>query len=418
MLKGVFPRTLIGPLMASRQRILASWLFAAMSASLCSPSCPAAVFASPEDASVLLPAEVTDPAEQLPGFDANPSVSSFDSAFAADDYFPGTGCTTCGSAGGCGCDTYCDPPGVAQLFSKLHDENKACWVGRADALILWRNAPPDRPLVESSTTGLPVLNANGLDSTAAAGPRVSVFRFDKCSGHGVEATYLRAANFRSQRPLPSGTYSLAMPGIFGNTTQAFDQGNVNLGSRIQSFELNRLLATGPNIRWIAGFRWVEWQEDFTLSDTASAQGINDLYQTNCFNDMYGGQIGLDANLLRFSWFRLDSLIKAGAYYNTAVQSSLYTTNDPAFPGTASIAVADEPASCAFVGEVGVTGVIPLTSCIDFRLGYFGLWLSGIAQPTQQLSGQSLVPNQPPQGTLNTNGGVLLQGVSIGLEGRY
>ena len=146
MLKGVFPRTLIGPLMASRQRILASWLFAAMSASLCSPSCPAAVFASPEDASVLLPAEVTDPAEQLPGFDANPSVSSFDSAFAADDYFPGTGCTTCGSAGGCGCDTYCDPPGVAQLFSKLHDENKACWVGRADALILWRNAPPDRPL--------------------------------------------------------------------------------------------------------------------------------------------------------------------------------------------------------------------------------------------------------------------------------
>jgi hypothetical protein len=247
---------------------------------------------------------------------------------------------------------------------------------------------------------------------------VSLIRFDKCTGHGIEATYLRAANFRSQRPLPPGNYALAAPGIFGNTTQAFDQGNANLGSRVQSFELNRLFSHGQNIRWIAGFRWVEWQEEFTLTDTVSTQGINDLYQTNCFNDMYGGQIGLDANLLRLGWFRLDSLIKAGAYYNTAVQSSVYSTNDPAAPGTVSVAVGDEPASCAFVGELGVTGVFPITSCIDFRLGYFGLWLTGIAQPTQQLSGQTLVASQPPQGSLNTNGGVVLQGVSIGLEGRY
>ncbi len=85
---------------------------------------------------------------------------------------------------------------------------------------------------------------------------------------------------------------------------------------------------------------------------------------------------------------------------------------------ASVAVGETPASGAFAGELGVTGVFPLTSCIDFRLGYFGLWLSGIAQPTQQLSGQRLIPGQPIEGSLNTNGGVVLQGVSIGLEGRY
>ena len=336
----------------------------------------------------------------------------FDSqGFASDD---GT-CTGC--VGGC---QECRHPSFLERCLAHH--KNACWIGRADALILWRNAPPDRPLVESSTTGASILNANGLDSTAAAGPRLSVIRFDKCTGLGIEATYLRAANFRSVRPLPINTdyqYALAPPGIYSETpAQPFDSGNVNLGSRLHSFELNRLLAKGPNVRWIAGFRWIEWQEEFTLTDNLSSLGIDDMYQTNCFNDLYGGQIGVDANLLTLGWFRLDSVVKAGAYYNTAVQSSVYTTNDPASPGTASVRVSESPASGAFVGELGMTGVFPLTSCIDFRLGYFGLWLSGIAQPTQQLSGQRLVPGQPIEGSLNTNGGVVVQGVSIGLEGRY
>ena len=62
--------------------------------------------------------------------------------------------------------------------------------------------------------------------------------------------------------------------------------------------------------------------------------------------------------------------------------------------------------------------MPITSCLDFRFGYFGLWLSGIAQATQQLSGQQLTPGLPVEGTINTNGGVLVQGVSLGLEGRW
>jgi hypothetical protein len=49
-----------------------------------------------------------------------------------------------------------------------------------------------------------------------------------------------------------------------------------------------------------------------------------------------------------------------------------------------------------------------------------MWLSGLAQPTQQLSGQSLVPSgaYEPTGTLTTNGSVVLQGVSLGVEGRW
>ena len=354
-------------------------------------------------------------------------VASFSStSCTTSDY--GCTCTDCQQGNHCHdagcCLVDCDPPGLLQRLAALHDKSGMCWTGRVDALLLWRNAPPGRPLVDSGlAAGVPVLNANQMDSTPAAGPRVSLFRTNTCTGDAWEATWLRAANFRSQRPLPltNQQYVLASPGIYGNTNfQPFDTGFANLGSRVQSFELNHHRCHGKNLRWLAGFRWVEWQEQFTLQDTATGftPVITDLYQTGCINSMYGGQIGANVFLLSLPWLRVDSVVKAGAYYNNATQSSLYTTTDPAFPGTATVTVGRSPASCAFVGEVGMTGVLPINSCLDFRFGYFGLWLSGIAQPTQQLSGQQLTPGVVNTGTLNTNGGVLVQGLTLGLEGRW
>jgi hypothetical protein len=341
----------------------------------------------------------------------------------ASFYAGAAGCTACGHPGpqgSCNCQEPCEPLGIAQLFARIHDKGHACWIGRADALILWRDAPPDRPLVNNGLVTGTLLNANGLDSTTAAGPRVSIFRVNNCTGHAIEATYLRAANWRSQRPLSlvSLPYELAPPGIYGNSNLVpFDTAEVNLGSRLQSFELNRHHCHGEHIRFLAGFRWIEWQEQFTMQ-ASTLGGISDFYQTDCINDLYGGQIGLDANLFGLQWFRLDGLIKAGAYYNNAGQSSEYTTNDPANPGTATVRTGESPLNGAFVGEVGLTGVVPLTRQIDFRFGYFGLWLSGIAQPTQQLSGQQLTPGLPAVGSINADGGVIVQGVSLGLEGRW
>lgn len=313
----------------------------------------------------------------------------------------------------------CDAPGLMQYLGMLHHRSGACWSGRADALILWRNAPPGGRIVDNAAAPANGIRASTMDSEGAAGPRFSIFRVNNCTGHAIEATYLRAANFRSLRPLSelSVPYELAPPGIYGNPGLTFDTANADLGSRLQSFEFNRHHCITQCVRLLAGFRWVEWQEQFSMQAN-SLGGVSDYFQTNCMNDLYGGQIGLDANLLATSWIRFDSVLKAGAYYNNAVQSSLYTTNDPFNPGTAAVTVGKSPLSGAFVGEVGVTGVIPLTSCLDVRLGYFGLWLSGIAQPTQQLAHQQLTPGQPVAGTINANGGVVVQGLSVGLEGRW
>jgi hypothetical protein len=65
--------------------------------------------------------------------------------------------------------------------------------------------------------------------------------------------------------------------------------------------------------------------------------------------------------------------------------------------------------------------MPLTKHLDLRCGYFGLWLDSIVQPTNQLSNTNLSqkgPGVPPTGAVLVNGSLVLQGVSLGLEGRW
>lgn len=353
-------------------------------------------------------------------------VSEDDSASAgrADSAPPEWAEATALQADGCW-PAGCDPVGLLQRCHAAHVRAGRRWIGRADALVLWRDAPPARPLVESGAipvTG--ILDANQLQSTATGGVRASALLLDGCSGNGWEGAYLFAGDFTAQQVLPiqgAFAYALAPPGIFGNNdSQPFDSGKATLIAQLQSAEFNRHLACGPNVRWLAGFRWVQWRERFELQDNLNdgVNVINDVYQNACTNDLYGGQIGADARLLTLGWFRVDGLVKAGAYYNNAVQTSTYATDDPANPGTASVTVGQSPAACSFVGEVGITGVMPLTRNLDFRFGYLGLWLTGLAQPTQQLSGQTVTPGFPTTGTLTANGGTLLQGVTLGLEGRW
>jgi hypothetical protein len=308
-----------------------------------------------------------------------------------------------------------DPLGLVQRLGRLHDKTGACWSGRSDLLLLWRNAPSGQPLIADSATGSTILDANQLDSALAAGPRFSLFRTDTC-GHAWEATYLRAFNFRSQTTLPTLTegYDIAPPGMLGDQETLFDGASVNLGSGIQSFELNRYHKVSRNIRLLGGFRWVEWRESATLT-TAIPTGVTDIHQSNVMNSLYGGQIGFDAVVLTTNWLRVDTVMKGGAYGNNVAANSLLVKPDAGIDQPFSIA--KSPASCGFVGELGFTGVVPITNCLDFRFGYFGLWLQGLAQPTRQFLTQDLA-TAPPTGTLDTKGSTVVQGVSLGLEGRW
>lgn len=312
------------------------------------------------------------------------------------------------------------------LDRKGHQESH--FIARFDAMLLWRNAPPSRPLFETSGSQS-LLNADDLESDMLVSPRVSLLRTDGC-GNSAEISYIYAGNFYSERTLAAGAGGLFLspPGIYDNPPRpiSYQTANAILLGRFQSVEANSRTAIGRGVtQFIAGFRWVQWQESFDAFGSATNVGspplsFTDTFATDCINDLYGGQIGLDTLLLSTGWgWRLEGLVKAGAYYNNAVQTSSYTlVQTPGTPAFREVRVGGSPAGGAFVGEVGLTGIIPIRRNLDLRIGYVGFWLESIAQPTEQLSGQVLTQSFEPEGSLDVAGRVVLQGLSLGLEGRW
>ncbi len=330
----------------------------------------------------------------------------------------------------------CEPQYQAGMVPPCHGAHGAAqWAFRADALVLWRNAPASRPIYSTIVPGTDelgptVLNANDLNSDVLAAPRLSLFRTN-CDGHTFETTYLYAGNFYAERSLdfvPDG-YATSPPGIYGNTwgppDTSLDSASATLIGQLQSLEFNtRHCLWNDTCQFLMGARWLQWNETLQMQDSFSHEAPlpvigNDFYETRCFNNLWGGQIGLDSLLLgRPGQKRVEGVVKAGAYYNAAGQTSSYTYSTmPPFTFSGSNRNTG-PASAAFVGEVGMTAVIPISCNWDFRCGYFGLWLTGLAQPTNQLSDQTINQIDPPAGALNTTGTLLVQGLSLGLEGRW
>jgi len=293
-----------------------------------------------------------------------------------------------------------------------HCFGPGCWTGRAEAVMLWRSAPYSRELVRTGPAagGTPVLNANQLESGMAAGPRIQLFRTDAC-GNAIEFGYLGAWNFQSNRVLSGTSINAFATDLIGSGNTSFQNGNVDLTSHIQTIEVNsRTPMAAGNVQFICGVRWLEWAESFSLN-TTSGPIFTDNWSSRTVNNLYGGQIGIDALLYSNSWLHVESVLKGGAYWNDALSRQIYQANGV---GT-EVSAYDTPSPAAFVGELGFTGVLPLTSHLDFRFGYLVFWLQGIAQPTRQLSLPVSTTGDP---LVLQDGGTVVQGLTLGLEGHW
>lgn len=364
---------------------------------------------------------VVDPVRAMPD-----SLASFAEAGGDDACCPAESCR-----GG----TTCDPPGLVQYLMQCHDGTNTCWSLRAEALILWRSSPRERPLfsyVSGSSVGGTALDASQLVSDPLAAPRFTLLREDTC-GNGIEFGYIWAGNFYSERSLPfvDEGYATSPPGMYGNewgpdSGTSLNEAGAKLLANMQTVEVNyRERFLRGMAQFLVGFRWLQWNESLQMNDSfTDSSGQDpvdqyDAYRTDCFNNLYGGQIGIDAVLLGHKpGFHIDGLVKAGAFYNDASQRSAFSYTRPDEPDFAASNSNGSPASAAFVGEVGMTAVIPVHCNLDLRVGYFGLWIEGLAQPANQLSTQTITQDDPISGSLDTTGGALLQGLSLGLEGRW
>lgn len=336
---------------------------------------------------------------------------------AGDGFVVTDGCTGaahCPSCGGAGCEGCCPPAGVLNRIA-----GPACprWVVQVDALMLWQNNIGSRPLfakynVETTEIGDTLLNANQAQTEVAAGPRVGVF-CNLDSTFAVEGNYFQVRPFNGEALVQPG-YTLIERNLAGFSDEGFDGAQVLTSGAIQSAELNwRRRECWCPVTWLAGFRWVQWNQQMTIIEHLDGSPYG-RYDAVTGNDLYGGQVGMDLGLWNSGGpFTVTGVGKAGVFFNTAYQRMSY--QDPQLLSSAS-ALADQT---AFFGEIGINGSLRITDWLSWRVGYVLFWLSGVAVPADQLSVTNLNPADPPVGAqINTNGSVLLQGVTTGLEARW
>lgn len=291
------------------------------------------------------------------------------------------------------------------------------WVGQADVLLLWQGNVPSTPLLTLDADPFPVeLAGNQLPYVMGTGPRTAVlFNIDRC--HAIEANYFNAGNFSSVRNFTAPEAgSLAWAALGNYNIGDIIGGSVATAGRIQSFELNWRKRYSPTVTWLAGFRWIEWNDSLTLNDSFD-NGVDpagtDSLSARSGNDLYGGQLGLDALLLTLfeSTIRFNGVAKAGVYGNPNASTTMTVdSSDPTRLVATSYTA--NGSSTGFFGEVGVNGAVRLSEHLYWRAGYNFFWISGVATSLNQLGALDLTDST---GKLNLGGSVFLHGVNTGIE---
>lgn len=299
-----------------------------------------------------------------------------------------------------------------------HGSDTRCpkWTGQVDALFLWMGNIPSRTLFINESTRQPAFDANEAQTEVAVAPRYAIlFHPNPC--RAFEINYFQIQSFPGDAALPAATGPFEISNIAGIPPfEPISAATLTTSAQIKSFEGNMRFSEGGPLRWLAGFRWVQWNQtmriDARFTDSLGSPG-QDSILVDTGNNLYGAQLGCDAMLWnRDEGFQVNGLAKAGVFGNAdAFQRTSVTSTTPGVSGDVA-SVADQT---AFFGEVGVNASMQLTNWLWWRAGYTVFWLSGVATPAEQLG---LTDIGSLTTSIDTEGSVLLHGATTGLEARW
>ena len=295
------------------------------------------------------------------------------------------------------------------------------WNVTVDALMLWQGNAQSLPLF-LDTAGGTAFNAQDLQTQMGSGVRVGAIR-TVGERYAIEGNYFQARPFNATgyAPQSGGPYTLTNTGNLAFAD--IESATVSSSGWIQSAELNwRKNECWSPITWLAGFRWVELNSqanvDYRFANTdPSAYGTGTI-DTNAGNNLYGGQMGADVRLWnKGGRWRANAVGKAGVFYNAASfqrSTAGFVTNNgvPSSLGTVA-ATADQT---SFFGELGMNSTYWITDWLAWRAGYTVMWAAGVAVAQQQLPLNYF--GSSGTATIDTNGSVLLHGVTTGIEARW
>ena len=293
------------------------------------------------------------------------------------------------------------------------------WDVAVDALMLWQGNAQSLPLFLETGGGVVVFNAQDMQTEMGAGVRTGLIR-SIGDRYSIEGNYFQARPFNATGNVPAGggPYELTNTGdlVFDDIESA----TVRSSGWIQSAEVNwRKNECYSPITWLTGFRWIELNSQtnvdyaFANPNPYGSGSIN----TASGNNLYGAQMGADMRLWnRGGAWRVNGIGKAGVFYNAASyqrsSAGFVTAEGADFPLGSVAATADQT---SFFGEVGLNSTYWITNWLAWRAGYTVLWASGVAVAAEQLPLNNFGDGTA---TINTNGSVLLHGVTTGIEARW
>jgi hypothetical protein len=290
-------------------------------------------------------------------------------------------------------------------------------------LILAReNDSDNQPLVLDVDTDEVLLTTNDVDfdSDADGGVRVGYCnRFCDCWAY--EVVYLGVFDPSDSAHVEREDL-LMLPGGLGQNVNNFfmaDTVDVEYSSDLHSVETNLLhcgccrdgCVDGRSIEWIAGFRYLNLDEDFSITAFDSGEGTTD-YSIETENNLYGAQFG--GRYRRCSGcLGCEMTLKGGVFANDVEQSQdpiIDFSNFVRRTGRGS-----DEVEAAFVGDLNVTLIWQFCELWGLRAGYNVIWLEGVALAPDQLD---FTYSANSGRKLDADGGVFLHGVNVGLETRW
>jgi hypothetical protein len=273
------------------------------------------------------------------------------------------------------------------------------WNVRVGAVILDRSKPED-DIIARPLGGLLEISAGGdYDFGWSGGVDVYVAR-ELTSGLGVEVRYFNVDFNAAYDYGDTGNLEI------GHTTisSLFDVDG-GYRSALDSAEINLRVPTSDRVTWLAGFRWLELSETLNY-DIELLSLINNDFNWNTNNHLYGGQFGIDLQLWDLaSPLSINSTLKAGVYGNDADNHFRYKVNQFSI-----LQGGREASDVAFVGDIGVNLSYQVTRHVSFVGGYQLLWINGAALASDQAA---YTLRQVDLDVITTQGDVFYHGAQTG-----
>lgn len=299
-------------------------------------------------------------------------------------------CDECNECAVCDCCDCCDQSG---------------WNAYVGAIFLTRDQPDAGTIVGPNPPGGPAFSrGSNFDFDNQSGIDVLLAR-RFANGDQIEGRYFGVDDVNA-------TQRFVTPGNFIGAGFIGPGGIPIVGtytSQLNSAELNWRRPLGDRLTFLAGFRYLGFDESLYYTiNTTTAAGYYEFQ-----NQMYGGQIGGDLSLFDpCRPFQFHVIGKAGVYENN--YDGTFRTFVPVGSPNALQRFGRGDSDSAFVGDLQLVASYQLTSHVALRGGYQMLWLDNVA-----LAGDNASLSQTNPSLLNTrtdhDGHAFYHGAMIGVE---